>query len=276
METQQSIGEIMKCEFAMAKRWIRASIVCQWALIIIAVVTIANNASNNIFTASSAFVGPLIVLILKEIGNYYYQKGEKIRRLFVLQQGLGIEPAEMDKLNLYAHATEMKASEPETLGEYYSSNHEKSFQRLLHNIQESAFWTGSQAKLTMRVHYTLAGIGILFSFILAFIWLRNIGQITTVDYSKLFATLLLFFIAQSELPIARSFQSLSKSATEVASEASVARKKSEILCVDVLKIISKYDSALAKALPLPGYSYKFLQKKLNKAWEIVQNNEKQR
>jgi hypothetical protein len=35
-------------------------------------------------------------------------------------------------------------------------------------------------------------------------------------------------------------------------------------------VLGAYDAALAKALPLPGYSYKLLQKKLHEAWASVQ------
>lgn len=269
MTTGKTISEIMKCEFGMAKKWLRYGIVCQWLLVVIAIFSIATNAVSNIFVVSITFLGPLSVLLFREIGNHYYQKGEKIRRLYLLQQSLGVEPTEADLLNLYACATNSKNNEPDPVGGYYSSHYSGGFSKLLHNLQESAFWTEHQAKLTMFIHYFLAGVGILASSYIAFFWLYKGGEYANADHAKLFATLLLFFVAQTELPIARSFQSLSKIAGEVVSKASLLHKKTDIDCVDVIKIISTYDSALAKALPLPGYSYKLLQKKLNKAWDDV-------
>jgi hypothetical protein len=38
-------------------------------------------------------------------------------------------------------------------------------------------------------------------------------------------------------------------------------------------VIGTYDSALSKGLPLPGYTYKLLQKRLNTAWATVLNRE---
>lgn len=270
MSTEKTIGEIMQCEFAVAKKWFCFGILGQWLLVIVVAVAIVFNKGGNIFVICITFLGPLLVLFFREVGNHYYQKGEKIRHFYLLQQGLGIEPSETEMLNLYARATSAKTDEPNPMGNYYSSHYADGFPKLLHHLQESAFWTESQARLTMFVHYTLGVIGSLVAILLAIVWLYKGGGYANADHAKLFATLLLFFVAQTELPIARSFHSLSKTAGEVVSKTSSLRKQPNIDFIDILKIISTYNSALAKAMPLPGYSYRRLQKKLNTAWEVVQ------
>ena len=273
MNEKKTIGEIMQCEFATAKTWLRSVIISQWILIIIASIAIITNKGSHIIVVFATFIGPLLVLLFKEIGNHYYQKGEKIRRLFLLQQGLGVEPSETELFNLYAYAADKETTEPKPIGNYYGSNYTAGFPKLVHNLQESAFWTAAQARLAMFVHYGLGSLGILISILLAIFWVYKGGGYANADHAKLFATLLLFFVAQTEIPIARSFQSLSKTANDVVTTTSYLRKKKEIDCVDVIKIISTYDSALAKALPLPGYTYKFLQEKLNNAWDAAQKKE---
>lgn len=278
MAEARSLNDIMKSEFGQAKKYLKIEKVLEIIVSLIAIGSIILNKEDTAFVVLSAFFGTLAIFVFREISTLFYSKGEKLRRLFLIQQGLGIEPEESDLFDIYANAAGPKTSEPDPVGSYYSSKLEKGYPRLLQQIQESAYWTSAQAKLTMVVHYTIAVIGILVTFTLAFLWLRlpHVQSTPgTIDFSKLFATLLLFFISGSTLSSARSYQSLAQTSKIVADEAARLRKSSVFDPVSFYKLLSSYDAALIQARPLPSYSYKLLQGKLNEAYgQVIAREEK--
>lgn len=272
METPRSLHDLMRSKFARAKQWLRACTAVQWLLVALAVAGILKDFGNSAFVVVAAFVGSLLVLLLREVGGAYYGAGERLRKLYLLQQGIGLEPESNDVLEALGEASSPCTSEPESIGSYYSSDLQKGYERLLENVRESAFWTRGQAKMAMYVHYFVFGLGILSSLVLALLFLPQptIASVpATVNYSKLFSTLLLFFVSGSTLGTARAFQSLSTAATNVMRLAVSLLKTSPVDPIGLYRVLSTYDAALAKSPPLPGYTYRFLQKKLNASWEAV-------
>lgn len=277
MAALKSLEAIMNSEFKLAKRYYRMVALMQWLIALVAGYAIVADASGTAVVVMVAFLGPLLTLIVRDVGSHYYAKGERIRRLNLLQEGLGIAPSDTEMLQIFGQASNQKP-DGAPLGGYYTSDAEKGTQRLWHLLQESAFWTEAQARFTMWVHYALAGVGLLGTMILVIIALRAAALQpgpTAIDYSRLFSVLVLFFVAGTTLTTARIYQALAKAANKVFEQASALRKEatantvSDVGKITLYKILGAYDTALAKALPLPTYSYTLQQSRLNAAWTRV-------
>jgi hypothetical protein len=267
------LNEIASCEFAHAKRSFRASTVLQWAIAAVATGVITNAFSNTPFVVLSAFLLPIGAFLCKEVGAHFHAKGERVRGMLMLQQGLGLEPSEAELLEVLAGESGAVPSEPKPIGGYYSSEAAAGFPRLLHQLQESAFWTAALAWRTAVIHYAIAGAGVVCALVVAVIALRPGTQATSgsvIDFSRLFSTLLVFFLASSTMTSARSYHSLSRAAAKAAARAAELRKRGGADPIELYKVMAPYDSALAKVPPLPSYVYKSMQKKLQTAWDAVQ------
>lgn len=271
MSETKPLNEIMRSEFVLAKRWFGAATVAQWLIAIVAVYAISTNKSNATFVVTVAFLGPLLALVFLELGKHFYSKGERIRRLYMLQEGLGFEPSDTDMLDILSQEASPQESEPRPIGTYYAPVGVGA-SRLLHQLQESSFWTKALARRTMQIHYVIATVGIVATCMIAFFVIRADSQAiatSPVDYSKLFATLLLFFVAGSTMASARSYHALAQTAGHVTEQASVLRKSPDVTWIAIYRVLSAYDTALAKAPPLPSYVYKTMQEKLQAAWDAT-------
>lgn len=129
------------------------------------------------------------------------------------------------------------------------------------------------------VHYTLAAVGLTGVAAMAFWALHTAASQagpTEVDFSRLFSLLVIFFLVGSTLANARNYHALARAATQIIERASRLRRQAAVEAVELYKVLSAYDSALAKAPPIPTYAYKILQKRLTTAWDEVRAFEKPR
>ena len=259
------LNEIMRSEFAQAKRWLFAVAAIQWALAIAAVFAILANAAATIAMVLTAFLGPISSFVCREIGSHFYGKGERVRRLLLLQEGLGREPSVSDLLEIRRGEASPVASEPPPLGPYYASSSSDGFARLLYRVQESAFWTSGLAMRTALIHYVVAGAGVLAALVTAVVLLSGAAADGSI-YPRLFAALLVFFLSGTTMTSARSYHSLGAAADKVATRADKLRRH-EVDPIDLYKLMSAYDCALAKALPIPSYVYRHMQPKLQAVWD---------
>jgi hypothetical protein len=269
-----TLPDIMNGEFANAKVCFRAVAGLQWVIAGAAVLAIATDCRQAMALplALIGFLGPLAAFLLRELGAHYMSKGERVRRLYMLQRGLGREPSEADLMDIHAHGATRSAREAKPIGSYYSAGAETGVPQLLLQLEESAFWTASLARLTAVIHYVIAGIGLVATSAITLVVLWTPAQsaaVDTVDFSRLFASLLLFFVAGTTMSSARSYHSLAAAAAKVIEKAANLRGESAADPIELYKILSAYDSVLAKSPPIPGYVYRLRQKRLQAAWDTA-------
>lgn len=271
------LSDIMRSEFAQAKRWFRAVAVIQWGLAAVAVYAISTNVGNVTLVVLAAFIGPILSFVCREVGGYYNAKGDRVRRLNLLQQGLGREPAESELLDILGNRAGAVTSEPLPIGTYFAASSSSGFARLLFRLQESAFWTSALARRTAIVHYAVAASGTAITLLVAFFALRAPtpapGQVA-VDFSRLFSTLLVFFLSGSAMASARGFHSLTDTAGKVMKHAAELRR-GDVDPIELYKVLAMYDAALSKTPPIPSYIYRWMQKQLQDAWDAAVPQEDQ-
>jgi hypothetical protein len=262
----------MNGEFANAKLCFRAIAAIQWLVWLIALTTACEGGANALGPALFAFVAPLAMFLLRELGSHFYGKGDRVRKILMLWQGLDRAPSEDDLLNVLASASERSRLEPLPIGGYYAPAGAPGMAQLMFQLQESAFWTSHLARIASIVNYAFSGSGLVATATIAFTALRNLqgGAGTQVDFSKVFASLLLFFAAGTNMAAARAYGALAEAAKVTLKKSSTLRREGEVDVIEAHKVLSAYDAALAKALPIPGYVYRFMQKRIQAAWDAAQ------
>jgi len=267
MSTQ--LDKIMHSTFANSKRFFRIVTALQWLLAFLGTWVILSK-SDNACVVLAVFIGSLAVVIIQQIGKLFYARGERIRRAYMLREGLGISPSDSDLLDILSKEPAAVPREPQPIQGYYSSSAPYGTSKFLHQLHESAFWTSALARFAAYVNYSIAGVGLLLTMGAALLLLHtgNSGS-TSPDYARLFANLLLFFLAGSTLSAGSGYWALSNESGRVADQASNLRQDETPDMVATLRLVARYDIALAKCLPLPTYAYKILQAKLHASWKEV-------
>jgi len=266
-----TLEDAMNGEYANAKVCFRVMAFAQLAMLATAVAGMLTHSNNTACAAIATFIGPLAVLILREIGSHFYGKGERVRKVLMLQSGLDRKPSEADFLDIFMRASERSKYEPKPIGAYYSQEGgAPGAPRLLFRLQESAFWTAAQARIACAVHYVISGLGAVVTALLVFVALRTAAGPGAVDLSKVLFSLLSFFVTGTFVTSARSFRSLAVATAKVTAQASSLRRDAEVDPIELYKVLSAYDVALAKAMPIPGYVYRVWQKAIQGAWNAAQ------
>ncbi|MFO0795514.1 MAG: hypothetical protein U0586_15790 [Candidatus Brocadiaceae bacterium] len=83
---------------------------------------------------------PVIIFLVREKASSSYNRAEKIRRLLLLVDGLGIEPPKLEIAQLRVELGSIDNQEPLYIPPYYDSPLQAGFNRLADIIAESAFF----------------------------------------------------------------------------------------------------------------------------------------
>src|SRR4051812_45313836 len=116
-----SLPDIMNGEFANAKLCFRVVAAIQWLVWLIALATAAGEGTASALgPALFAFLAPLAMFFLREVGSHFYGKGDRVRRLLMLWRGLNRAPSEDDLLDVLANASKRSRLERLPIGGYYA------------------------------------------------------------------------------------------------------------------------------------------------------------
>lgn len=262
-------------EYAAAKNAWRAILAIHVVSVAAAVFgALEPSASMGVALGLWAFAGPLAMFLLRRWAGERYRVAERIRRLELLHEGLGRAPSRMDLAMLSVDAPTMPIIERAPLLPYFTSDAPEGCQRLLHIVQQSAFFTRRIAALSARYCWIGVGLGVVVTVALLLMAIRDPGQAAGPDaagfdgelLSQVAATLLAFFSAGVFAEFASSFGTLGRVANDTV-----------VLCAQHLEqptddpwsyypLLSDYDSALASAPPLPALVYAVHRTRIENAW----------
>jgi ABC-type transport system involved in cytochrome bd biosynthesis fused ATPase/permease subunit len=255
----------MKAEFQRSKtRWgwvlvLEASLVgCALAAALVTVRAV------SLSLAAASLVIPIIAFIVREGAAIAYGRGERLRRMLLLRDGLGRSPSayELAQLRVELAAEVSPVSEP-----YFESSLPHGPQRLAMHIQESAFFTQKLARVVGNACGAVALVGL--AAVVLFFWVASQVQpgttaVTLVARSfSIFAT---FFAAGVFARLWRTFSSLATTAKKVGEKCDDLRRQSAVDVDDVLVTMGDYDCALAGAAPIPEFVHMSYKDRLNRAW----------
>ena len=196
-----------------------------------------------------------------------YQTAESLRRTILLADGLGeaVDPAELARLR--ADASEVASADPLPIGRYYTSERERGWFRALHNVQESAFYTGSLAR---RAGWLCAGavvVPLLAALLLLFV-VSNVPA--ELDASHVAGSVVMgcvtAIVGGALADVARSYFALARAANVCVDTTRALLALPDVSIRDAIKALDAYDAALAIAPPIPTFIYSRKQARLDRVW----------
>lgn len=271
----------MAKEYSAAKWYWLGIITLQVVLLVASVASLAiQSRAALLLLGGLVFAIPLTTLALKELAGTRYAQGERLRRLYVLQDALGQEPDRIEVLLAAADETILPKSGPEPIGSYFNSGLKPGYQRLAHVVQESTFYTRRIAKASATGCGILALAGIMVA--IGVLWWgaqQTIPSVTAASgtwirgerAARVFTEVFGFFAAGVFAELALSFRSLAKTAENVFEKCAGLLHQTEVAPTDVFWQVGNYDGALAKAPPLPDFVKRIYAQRLARSWASYEN-----
>jgi fatty acid desaturase len=216
------------------------------------------------------FAGQVAVFILHEVAAGHQALAEDIRRMAMLQDGLGFQPSPFTLARLQERIGDFKHNEPAYLGPYYDSQELAGPRRLLEHTAECAFFTGGNARRMASILFVLCGAGFLAALIALVATIQFSGSDAAMQVAAKIALVIMAALGLGTYASAAlSFKSLAKTADNVltasdhALEASSTAKAANTAA---LALFADYNCAVATAPPIPAWLYRRYQDRMNAAW----------
>jgi hypothetical protein len=264
--------EAMQREFSASKQlYSRFVFPLGGALYLVALLS-SLDLSDGLFVALAiaTFGIQIAVFVLRILADQHYGNGEQIRRLVMMEDGLGVAPTSLDIASIQERISGRLNKEAPHTTPYYASQREKGDARLLETIEESGFFTSGLARRSWKFFAGIAALGVLISLLI--IALFFLAPYPTT-FARVGATFILasmtFWAAGDFALIAYRFFNLHREVSEIIGHCDRAlsannqtQMHSEAICE-----FSRYNVALAQAAaPIPNWLYRRYRDMLNGAW----------
>lgn len=264
-----NLQAMMNKQFDIAKLNLNLSTLC--GLIILGLDVIVTFA--GIFEEWLALIAALLI-ILSSIFSWRSARlrdsAELILRRFDMYNGLGwsIDRAEMSDLRAAASESVKRAAKtPALASTYFTDQSTTGTQKLLKNLEESAWCTKQQA-LRMS-QYT--GIFSVIVFVLALITLiialqSTLDLNTSNSIAKVTISVIVFVVSGGYVRQAFDYKLLAEDANQ-AERRAIELGKSNPTVEEAINALHDYQIARTVAPLLPSWLWKLVQKELNELWE---------
>jgi hypothetical protein len=219
-------------------------------------------------SGSLAFASPAVVFYFREKAGGLSKKAEKVRRLIQYADGLGVavSPSEMARVmawKLGAEPVELRHTEP-----YYASAEGSGTQRLVENMEESAYFTYNLAGKVKDLFFViiLAMLGVVVGILYYFSTnqapsaaILMLSKSATIIVSAIFlADLLIIYFRYAEMETG---------AREAYVRFSHLCEKAGTSLHEVMQQVEDYDVAATQAPPIPKFFYTRYMAKLNESYK---------
>jgi hypothetical protein len=264
--------QAMQTEYSRCKRWLYL-----WALpitiglfvaAVIGSFPIAEWATSVL--AIGVFVGQVLIFFLRYSAGDHQSRAEEIRRMAMMQDGLGIHPSPFTLARLQDRIGDLTHSEHPFLGPYYGSKEPPGPRRLLDITAECAFFTGGNARRMWNILFALAAGGLLVVLSALFTTLLFAGSTAAMQIAGKTALIVIAAWAFGDFAsMACAFKELSESADRVldgCEQALQGATAGDAASSSALALFSEYNCAVVKAPPIPGWIYRRYQDRMNTAW----------
>ena len=148
MPHAMNLIQAMQTEYSRCKhllyRWAFPINVALFAAAIISCFQLPGWATNIL--ALAGVVAQVTLFFLRVLAADHQGRGEEIRRMAMLQDGLGMQPSPVSLARLHEIIGDFNHREPAFLQPYYASKQLAGSRRLLEITEECAFFTGGNAR----------------------------------------------------------------------------------------------------------------------------------
>lgn len=210
------------------------------------------------------------VFVLRILADQHYGNGEQIRRLVMMEDGLGVAPTSLDIASIQERISGRLNKEAPHTTPYYASQREKGDARLLETIEESGFFTSGLARRAWKCFAGIAALGVFISIsVIALLFLLP-HSTTTIRIGATFIVASMTFWAAGDFAlIAYRFFNLCREVSEIIShcDRTLSANNTTQLHSEATSEFSRYNVALAQAAtPIPNWLYRRYRDTLNDAW----------
>jgi hypothetical protein len=262
--SMQDVTSLMRKEFAAAKVCWAGVLLLQVAALVVAVIAATMNNRLALVIAGSGLFLPMLTTVARSRASAYQERGEQIRKAFLLADGWGRKVDLGLVLVRFAHATSLPSWDTPPIGAYFNSKKPPGPQRVIHILQQSAFFTARHAGTA----FWLATLAALATGTVGggLIWVAAQGVTPFAHATDVGAALLAFAAGGEFLSIGLAYHRLSTVAGCTVSSCEALARNESPEPADLALALSAYDCAVAQAPPIPSLLYFIERDRLERAW----------
>lgn len=258
------LTDVMHLEYARSKKW--QFIFLSFIVLIQAIAIFCIFFETGRIPKVLSFIAALAQLGL--IYSRYecrtrYDSAEAIRRLALLEHGIGLEISGEELAKIHARVGNPEAASPSYAGEYFSAAGAATVKKLFSDVRESAFFTGENATTTAKLFIFCSLAGCLASVALLIACIQGGLSPSNLEViSRAVVAGLAFCAAGEFVSLGADFYGLAATCRTIVD---ATPSSSE----DSIRIAMDYNCATIQAPPIPEIIYRWNRDRLNKAWAHV-------
>lgn len=257
----------MRATYTACKRWWRRLIILWVATLVVAgAAQLEIHATLSAVATIAAFLGAVLTFAFRWRADAFYHVAEDLRRLQLISDGLGEEANPSELARVRAAAAIGDSPDPAPIGGYYTSREPRGWRRVMHNIEESAYYTEDLA----RVAAWTCAIALVAVVVAGFVILYVVLITQDVDNARAVAgatlAVVTTVIGGTLADLSRAYFALVRAAGSTLERARVLTAAPDVSEREALEMMAKYDAALVSAPPIPGFIYRRRQRRLDEVW----------
>ncbi|MEK6776177.1 MAG: hypothetical protein AABY87_04750 [bacterium] len=260
--------DAMRTEYGRSKRFWHWSLGFSLLLYLLAALSVFYSAGWGVKTIGViAFIIQILLFFSRALTGRHFSLGEQIRRLAMLNDGLGKSPSELQLAKLKEKIGVIETDEPAYVGPYYESKLPVGPKRLLEIVAESAFFTSGLARTSVYVFGVISIVGVLLVFTgLIFVLKTELSQ-SNLDAAAKIAVISMAFWATGDLAsTALRFNSLANASEKILDQCGYFLTQAGDCRDEAHATAAEYNCAVIQTPPIPAFIYKWRQNILNEAW----------
>jgi hypothetical protein len=266
-QIEMNLVAAMRGQYCRSERLLWASVSVK-AVIYLATLAIAvwSDPTAAAVLLVIACVGQACLYVLRFATQNHLALAERLRRLAMLQDGVGREVAPLEAAILAEKVWNVaKEDQPDP---YYSSKLPKGPKRLIDVTAECAFFSGSIGAAAGRV-FQVASVAATSILVLSLVLLIVLG--VTQSRLEIAAKVVLigvtFWMTEDLVDMAFKYRSLGSSCERILQECSRLLDQANPSVEDAYVVLHDYDAAAASAPPLPSLIYRKRNAHLSEIWQ---------
>ena len=272
MDESSDLIQVMRKQFASSKRWLRYSIYCNLTVVVLsALSSIAPLGQSSTTFPILLLVVQVIAFTLREKSTRDFSFAELIRRLALLQDGLGFQLSNLQLKRIITRSNQ-SMDEPPYLANYYASTLPQGPGRLLEILSESCFYTENIAGRAFTILVSLVGCTSIALVFLIFPLIDAYADpLVLRTFTIAIAPFLSFWATGDLIYMALRFRTLRSDCSSILDKCEDLERTNRHDLPEILQMVDEYNCSLASSLPLPTRFYEANKANLNKMW-VAQSN----
>jgi hypothetical protein len=264
-----NLQRLMNAQFDEAKLYQNIAIGCGIVVLGIDVCTTVHNQHEKALALIATGLVVMSVLALWR-SSRMQNIAEGILRKFEFRNGLNWPLSGREVSDILASAPNnvkkaARSTEPET---YFTDTQAPSVQRLLKNLEESAWWTKHLARRMVAITALFSTTVFLIVFIILIISLQSVLSPTASDIiAKITINIIAFIFTGGYFKLAFDYNLLATEAERAEERACDLLKLPEVVESEAVKALHDYQIARATSPLLPSWIWKLSQKELDTLWK---------